>query len=63
MTKLKKNYANLSPVELDHEAKKLRAQVVKAQAELAVGKLKNTRTVFNLRKALAVVLTYANNHR
>ena len=63
MTKLRKNYANLSQAELDSEAKKLRAQIVKAGTELAVGKLKNTRSMFNLRKVLAVVLTYANNNR
>ncbi len=63
MTKIKKNYKNLSATELTTEAKKLSEQIAKAQLDLVVGKLKNTRLIFNLRKSLAVIKSYATHHR
>lgn len=63
MTKMKKNYVNLSPAELAAEATKLRQQISKAKLDLTVGKLKNVRQIFNLRKQLAVVYSYAKRSR
>lgn len=63
MTKIKKNYLNLSSAELAAEATKLRQQIAKAKLDLTVGKLKNFRQVFNLRKQLAVIYSYAKRGR
>mgnify|MGYP001583982643 FL=1 len=63
MTKMKKNYVNLSPAELAAEVTKLRQQIAKAKLDLTVGKLKNVRQIFNLRKQLAVVYSYAKRSR
>ena len=63
MTKMKKNYVNLSPAELAAEVVKLRQQISKAKLDLTVGKLKNVRQIFNLRKQLAVVYSYAKRSR
>lgn len=63
MTKIKKTYQNLSHAELITEAEKLKLQIAKSQIEMVAGKLKNTRAIFNLRKQLAIVQSYANNHR
>ncbi|MDO8488036.1 MAG: hypothetical protein Q7S31_01845 [bacterium] len=63
MTKTRKKYSELDNPQLLAEAKSLREQITKAQIDLAAGKAKNTRAGFNLRKALAIVLSYANYHR
>jgi len=63
MTKIKKNYVNLSLAELTAEAAKLRQQITKAKLDLTVGKLKNLRQIFNLRKQLAVIYSYAKRSR
>ena len=63
MTKMKKNYVNLSPAELAAEATKLRQQISKARLDLTVGRAKNVRQIFNLRKQLAVVYSYAKRSR
>lgn len=63
MTKIKKNYINLNASELTVEATKLRQQIIKAKLDLSVEKLKNLRQIFNLRKQLAVVLSYAKHSR
>ncbi len=41
----------------------LRREIAKAKIDLAAGKLKNTRAVFNLRHQLAKVLSHANDNR
>lgn len=51
---------NLTAVELAAKARQLTADLVKARAELAAGRSKNTSLVANLRKQLAIVKTYLN---
>jgi len=63
MTRIKKNYTNLNASELAVEATKLRQQIIKAKLDLSIEKLKNLRQIFNLRKQLAVVLSYAKRSR
>lgn len=63
MTKLKKKYTNLSKAELAIEVTRLAKEITRAKVELASGKLKNTRHVFNLRTQLAIVKSYANYNR
>ncbi len=63
MTKIKKNYINLSASELATEAKKISEQIAKVHLDLMTGKAKNTRQVFNLRKQLAVVKSYLNSKK
>ena len=63
MTKMKKNYINLNASELTVEAAKLRQQIIKARLDLSVDKLKNLRQIFNLRKQLAVIYSYAKRSR
>lgn len=50
---MKKKDTNLTPAQL-------RAQITKAQMEIAMRKSKNTNAAKNLKKSLARLLTYAN---
>ena len=52
---------DMTSAELMVEAKRLRDQIAKTRLEMAVGRVKNLRLGFNLRKRLARVLTVLNN--
>lgn len=51
---------SLSKPELQEKASKLRAEIDLTRLEIKIGRVKNVRKVFNLRKELAKVLTYEN---
>lgn len=63
MKKKERNEIKLSdmmPAELAGEAKKVRGEITKVRLEIRVGREKNVRLVFNLRKRLSKVLTELN---
>lgn len=62
MNKFKKTIANLSSAELVTEAKNLREEIRKQVLDKSLGKLKNMRAGFIMRKKLAVILTKLNKN-
>jgi ribosomal protein L29 len=61
----KKQLSGLSKAELSERAKIVYSQIVQNRLELAAGKAQNKRTVFNLRKQLAIIKSkiYESLHR
>ena len=51
----KKQLIGLTGPELKIKARDIYSQIAKSRLELAAGKLPNKRTVFNLRKQLAII--------
>lgn len=59
--KFKLQYKPMTMVELRAEELKLYPQIAKAKIDLAVGREKNTRKIYILRKQLAAVKSYISN--
>lgn len=63
MTKFKNQVKNLNQEELAARAREMQKQLAKTKLELKIGKVRNNRQLFILRKQLAIIKTYENNHR
>lgn len=61
--KIKQQLKNLNKAELATKIGDLKKQIATAQLDRALGKLKNNRLIFNLRKQMAMAKTYENNSR
>ena len=61
--KIKQQLKNLNKAELATKIEDLKKQIATARLDRALGKLKNNRLIFNLRKQMAMAKTYENNSR
>ncbi len=57
LKELKKQLEGLTPAELNTKARELSSLIAKNKLELAAGRIANKRTVFNMRKQLALIKT------
>ena len=63
MIKFKKDHKHLTKPELQAKIRELNSKIIKTRLELKIGKVKNLRSVFNMRKQLAILKTYENDKR
>lgn len=61
MVRFKKKMAHITAAELAAEEARLKKAIAQARLDLASGKAKNTRLVFNLRGQLAIIKSYASS--
>lgn len=63
MIKFKKEHKHLTKPELQAKIRELDTKIIRTRLELSLKKIKNLRSVFNMRKELAVLKTYENDKR
>lgn len=61
--KIKQQFKNLTKAELTAKIGELSGQITQARLDKALGKLKNLRLIFNLRKLVAMAKTYEKLYR